>query len=680
MTQKRDNSIDRVHKHREKKRVVDITPRKRTTSSRLSLWSWGQKYCKAKFTKAPSEHHKKFVDKLEVTIRNGGNFAFAFPRGSAKTTWLRIGCVWCMCEAVQPYIMFIAGSGAEARSNLAKIKTEFETNDMLLEDYPQMIAPIRAIRGVPQRARMMQDAAGNCFAFEWKAERIRMPNVSGVKSAGYIIDTCGIDGHIRGKNETLPDGTSIRPCVVLLDDPQKREDAKSPPTVKKIMEIISGDVLGLAGPGETIAAMVAGTIIERGDVMDQLTDRRENPSWHGVRVSMLENRADKEKKLWLGEYASLRRESQRNKEEIPLAANRFYRANRKEMDAGAKIYWKARYLKSKGEISAIQHAYNFLIDKGEKVFAAEYQNEPISESTVVFSLTPERVYSKQNGKPVMIMPSLPVTITAGIDLNRYGLTWNLIATTLDMASSVLAYGVHVPAGQEKIYEGAGNKRSEAEELAFYNALTDLCKRFSELKFVDFQNHPARIRRIGIDAGYLYSVVRRFTATNMQFPFELIPTRGRAAAQFRPSGANVQRIGKDWIIINDQFGALTVYNSDLWTESTQTGFTLPFGAPGEIELWGNRPADHIEYATQLCNQTLAEKLKGEKGIYYKWTTEGRNDYLDALTIARVMASLGGADVLHQTLQKPEPVQNQKKDDLKDKPTVPAPQVSYDPLNF
>ena len=682
-TRKHDDSKARVRKHRERKRTVE-TVRAHARHSRKSLWSWGLEFFPEKFTRKPSRYHKTFVDSLEGVIRRGGNFAFAFPRGSAKTTWMRIACIWSLCEAVTPYIIYICGSASEAKANLKIIKSEFESSDRLLEAYPEICRPIREIRGVAQRVHVLQDEEGNALAFEWKSDFIRMPNVPGFRASGYMLEATGIESHIRGKNESLPGGGSTRPTLVLLDDPQTREDAQSPATVAKLLDTINGDVLGLAGPGQKIAALVAGTIIERGDVMDQLTDKRRSPAWHGVRVSLLESRALREKELWLSEYAELRRESQRNDESIPEAANAFYASHRAEMDEGARVYWDDRFFSGDGELSAIQHAYNLLIDRGEKVFASEYQNMPLAVRTNVLSLTPEHVYAKMNGRGALGLPALPVSLTAGVDLNRYGLTWNLIASTRDLASCVIAYGIHLPPGREKIFEGEANRNTEAENLAFYKALSEFCMKLESLRIFDSAGRPQRIRRVGIDAGYLYTTVRRFTVMNAaRFPFDLIPTRGRAAMQYRPRGPNVTLPGRDWLVSNDQFGQMVIYNSDIWAESTQTGFLLPHGAPGAIDLYGNARAEHIEYATQLCSQKLAEKIQGDKGLYYRWTNEGRNDYLDSLTIARVMASLGGADVLNQAVSPPpvtEPETPPEKKENDQDMQRENPRVSYDPLVF
>jgi len=45
-------------------------------------------------------------------------------------------------------------------------------------------------------------------------------------------------------------GTIIRPSLVLLDDPQTRESARSADQTKKRLDLPHGDVTGMAGPGE----------------------------------------------------------------------------------------------------------------------------------------------------------------------------------------------------------------------------------------------------------------------------------------------------------------------------------------------------------------------------------------------------------------------------------------------
>ena len=52
---------------------------------------------------------------------------------------------------------------------------------------------------------------------------------------------------------TLADGTVIRPEVVVFDDPQTRDSAESKLQTQARLAIIEGDVLGMAGPGQSIS-------------------------------------------------------------------------------------------------------------------------------------------------------------------------------------------------------------------------------------------------------------------------------------------------------------------------------------------------------------------------------------------------------------------------------------------
>ena len=61
----------------------------------------------------------------------------------------------------------------------------------------------------------------------------------------------GINGAIRGKNRTMPDGSVARPDMVVLDDVQTDADAKSPVQIAKIEETINSSVAGLVEPSYT---------------------------------------------------------------------------------------------------------------------------------------------------------------------------------------------------------------------------------------------------------------------------------------------------------------------------------------------------------------------------------------------------------------------------------------------
>ena len=67
---------------------------------------------------------------------------------------------------------------------------------------------------------------------------------------------------------------------------------------------MNGDLLGLAGVGSRIAALVACTVILRGDMADQLLDNSRNPAWEGQTFKLVTSWPDR-LDLW-EEYGRLR--------------------------------------------------------------------------------------------------------------------------------------------------------------------------------------------------------------------------------------------------------------------------------------------------------------------------------------------------------------------------------------
>jgi hypothetical protein len=143
-----------------------------------------------------------------------------------------------------------------------------------------------------------------------------------------------------------------------------------------------------------------------------MLDRKTHPEWHGSRTKMVYAFPTAEK-LW-DEYRLLRSEGMANGD-AGRGATEYYRANQAAMDAGSIVAWPERF--SHDELSAIQHAMNLKITRGDEAFAAEYQNEPLSdEGTESQPLQVEALLRRCNRIPAGIIPSQASELTAGIGL------------------------------------------------------------------------------------------------------------------------------------------------------------------------------------------------------------------------------------------------------------------------
>jgi hypothetical protein len=188
------------------------------------------------------------------------------------------------------------------------------------------------------------------------------------------------------------DGMTVRPSLVVLDDPQTDESARSLSQCATRESILAGAVLGLSGPGKKISGIMPCTVIRPGDMADKILDREKHPEWNGERTKMVYTFPANEK-FW-DEYAEIRAEGLRRGEGI-AAATEFYRQRQAAMDEGAIIAWPERH--NHDEVSAVQHAMNLRL-QDEAAFYAEYQNEPLPEAKMDDEdLTVDDIAGKVNG-------------------------------------------------------------------------------------------------------------------------------------------------------------------------------------------------------------------------------------------------------------------------------------------
>ncbi len=218
-------------------------------------------YFPAAFTLAWSNDHLKVIAKIERAVLAGGLFAHAMPRGSGKTTLTETACIWAILIGARPYVSLIGSTAERARSMLESIKTELECNELLLADFPEVVYPIHRLERIHSRANG-QTYQSQPTRITWTADKVILPTIPGSKASGSIITVTGLTGEgIRGQKHKLADGTVLRPSLVVLDDPQTTESAWSLLQNQRREALVAGDVLGMAGPGKKIAAVMCCTVI-----------------------------------------------------------------------------------------------------------------------------------------------------------------------------------------------------------------------------------------------------------------------------------------------------------------------------------------------------------------------------------------------------------------------------------
>ena len=625
-----------------------------------------ERVLKERFALAWSPDHLRAIEKIERSILNGDVFALAMPRGSGKTTLILAAVLWAVLNGYRRYVTLIGADRDAAAKLLQGLKVELETNDELLELYPEAVYPIRALEGKANKATG-QLLNGDRTYIEWKGPRIVFADVPGAPSRSAIIEVYGILGRIRGAQFITPRGEALRPDLFVLDDPQTDRSAVSPSQVSKRLNMITGTVLGLAGPGKSVAGFAAVTVIAPDDVADQLLNRDKYPDWQGERFKLV-YAWPKSIDLW-EQYGTLRAEGLKNGRGL-AEATAFYKANQKAMDAGAAVAWAERFDAKRGEISALQHAFNKRF-AGPETFDAEFQNEPVPPESDVETLPAAQIETKLHGHGVGVLPPAADLLTAFIDVQGQLLYWLVAAwESSTFTGYVLDYGSW-PEQTAIHYTLRNASRTLARayprrglEGRIRAGLVDLVDKLSATRYAtpDGQLNQ-RIQLIGIDAAWGPST-KVVQAVAIEHPRAnwLVPCFGRGIGpsetpmvDWNPKPG--ERKGAFWILRPTLGGGRhCVVDTNAAKSFINSRLNVAIGDPGALSLYtpklttGHRMIAEHWRAEQVKTLTVEGGRSGE--VWKLPPNKPDNHLWDCMVGAGVMASLSGAQLGELRIKRPK----------------------------
>jgi hypothetical protein len=625
-----------------------------------------------------SEDHLKAIATLEDTFLNGGQFAFAMPRGNGKSSLCLGATLWAMVYGHRKFIVPICATGPKAEQMLTSLKTIIETNERLLKVFPEVCYPIIALGGINNRATA-QILNGQRTRITWTGKRLILPTVEGADSSGIIVHAAGLLGSVRGLAQASPDkpkdeeneewwnntddidaafepeptaeGGMIRPDAAILDDPQTDESAKSPPQTQKRMDTISKAILNLAGPDKKIAVVCPCTVIVPDDLADQLLDRERNAEWRGRRTRLMETMPNEEAmKLW-AKYKEVREQSLRAHEDI-RDATAFYVENHAAMNAGAKAAWPARF--EADHHDAVQYAMDKWAQNQES-FWAEYQNEPRpADSLGIETLVAKVLLSRCDGSERGQVPIWAKWITAYSDVQQDVLPWIVVAWGENLRGRIIQYGAW-PEQARNYYtlrEVMPTLRQATQtptvEAGIEAGLHELAKWMFEQHWTNENGDQFQCQWLGVDANWELSKQIVYTAAK-QWP-KLWPCHGRFVG-----GASLpmqlwkkkpgERAGHFW---RSAFRDGTkVFDIDNNSWKTMVLKRLQAELSEGICWYGSEPHVH----RMLCDQLSAEyavRVSGRGRVVDEWKNRpGRdNHWWDGLVGSAVGASVVGAELIGQ----------------------------------
>jgi len=633
--------------------IPEIVNIERRNSCADSLKLFAETYFPSKFDLAFSDEHLDLIRSMDESLLDSeGLLAYAFPRGSGKTTLAEILCIHALFYGKRRFVVLISAEGKASTEAFANIGSEVRYNELLLEDFPEICYPILLTEGNSWIAKH-QHVHGKPTHITIRADMLTLPLVEESKVGGSVIRCASIMGRIRGLKHNIPNGGTIRPDLVVIDDPQTDKVAKSLSQVNARERIINGTIRGLAGPGKPLTVLMPCTVIQSNDLADRFIDRNKRPEWRGKKSKLVRSfpsRMD----LW-HEYWKIKCDSYRNGGK-GWEATEFYQNNRSDMDQGADVPWEARFTPPI-QVSALQHAMD-LYFKDPITFFSEYQNEPIIESLGEnagrIELKAEQLQQRYSGLDRFVCPQHTIHVTTGIDIQQRILYYLTVAWTEDFGGSIIDYGtfpkqpidyfrtVNPPVPMEAL-----QKDLSIGPLVFFGLenLRNMLPRY----VVDNTYDTLSNQKVFIDANWSLTTDAVYGFCKQEeksFLFHPCHGRGIGAAQL-PMSDWPKKLGEkksDYNWVERQTtnvknrGRHIIYDTNWWKSVVAERLIAPKGSPNALLLYGHASTRH----ELLCDHLSAEhpiEVYGRGRRIDEWKVKpglSENHYFDCLVMSAVAA--------------------------------------------
>ncbi len=640
--------------------IPKIRNRSRRSRCKNNLAKFLKTYMIETFDKPWSKDHLEVLKKMELAIKHGGNFALAMPRGTGKTSIAGGGVVWGIANGWITMGAVVGADKDSAKNILIGVKLEFEFNEKLKQDFPEICYPIECLEGNNQRAKG-QVHNGERTLIKWTDEKLVFPTIKGNKASGSFLGCAGITGSIRGLIHKLETGEILRPNFVMIDDPQTDESARSASQCE-IREKGITKLMALAGPGKSISLVMPCTIIERNDVAARFLGKN-HPEFMAVIHQMIYKFPTNEA-LWK-KYEEKYFECIQNNDPQFLLATEFYRKNRKAMDEDAVVAWKNR--KEPNELSALQHVYNKLFKFGKEVFFCEYQNDPQKAKPSVYEISADLVASRVNGFKRNEVPNDAIRMTMFGDINHIGINWVVMGWSIHGTGYIINYG-KFPEGSAKMWNPE-NPKGLTESQTIAGHIRALVKKLHYQTIFTKRGKQKYIDGYSIDANFMTdTVLRQVEAMKGHFP--VLGDRGRGYKKYKTPAPNNSKLIKAGNNQHEEYGVKgfhqIVHNSDYWRMEFQKSFLLAPGTAGSVSIFGEDPKEHHRLAEEICGETLIDYVQGDVDVHYTWamTPGARNDLLDCGVGCMAAANVvginfdGGEASWSQRKKKPKKKQARK----------------------
>ena len=620
---------------------------------------WLRWYLEDRFPYPFGVGHLEIISAGIRAIIAGTPITAAAPRTFGKTSLLWGVSLYAVLSGLCRFPVTIGWKQTAGSELLDQWLTALSENDRLAADYPCQCNPFREstaslrLKGILRQ--IDPPIKAGCNVQKGRGVVV-LPDVKEL-STGRTMPQCAlagrsINGSIKGLNVGLLDGSTLRPDIAMLDDPQDEDTAASPTLVKKVLKKIDYSIRSLSGPRRRITVMATVTRMNEGDVSQALLER---PGTEAIIISQISewpkgwtDKDSKTRALW----------DEWNRQRIDgllmhdggEAARVFYAANVAELTEGMKVSWEERYQigddKRPGDPSPMFSSMWDFYELGEAAFMAERQNKPLVEGVTINAVSASIIRSRvDKTRPPGVVPEWAKIIIASSDVNpSYAISTIVFAFGNNQRSAILWYGIH-PMECKFEWTDAQKKGYIANELEKHG------KEISAL--------PCKATDWIIDGGGSpENTVIDFSATAQRLlGISAITAFGRAGKQYttrekKEYGVKVRE--QAHVVRASTLRQWIIWNEHYWLEQAGLAWTGTPSAPGSCEL----PAgNHDEFAEQASREYITGKVElNGRMIYDVKRSTLKHDFGDCMAQGYAFAAVlgigtgGGGDVKESRRKK------------------------------
>lgn len=620
----------------------------RRAACKKSLALTAKTYFSATFCDPWASYHLELIAHFEQIIQHGGQRVVAIERGGGKTVLCLVACLWALINGYRKYAIFVGDTATLGKTLQKNVIDLIRSSPTLIEDYPELIVFVKA---TDNRKKLRSEGKPIKFTLENADGQTVFPDFDGVESCQAIINATGMTGAGgRGNRFVNNKGETIRPDLLLLDDCQNDESARSSEQTLHREEKIENSFMGMGGGKTRMAALMPITVQTNDCLASRYLDRNRHGDWHGMRyeaVTQMPVNMD----LW-DKFGELLRTGDTPEQGIQ-AARTLFAAAMDLMLEGARVSWNRTL---PGDLHPLEKYMRLYYLKPD-YFTCEIQQQGRKKAQTE-KLTRELLQTRLSGLPHQVIPNEASDLVAFVDTHLEVLFWMVVAVNRDLTAWIVDYGTW-PEQSSRLFtlRGATHTISRSydglpEDEAIIKAHLDLDAHLFGQNWRRESGHPIPLGRLGKDAGYKQDLISK--AIGLSVHRDKIRTSlGRTvrAGRERIHQWKVQtkgvddHTGPDWIqrYQRDNGQMRTIFDHNRWKSTAALGLCTTPGAVGSITMFG----DHARNHQLLIDHFLAEGRKADKGGGEEidiWTNPPQhpdNHWWDCLVGALVMASQLGA---------------------------------------